>query len=94
MKELGINTEEAHRMIGKKAAKAAKILFLVGEEMVFAKEEAEKQKKKLGENLFWFRTSEEASKKVQDILQPEDVVLIKGSRSVKMETIVEEISNT
>ena len=94
MKELGVNTEEAHRLIGKDASKVAKVLFLVGEEMVFAKEEAEKQKKKLGENLFWFRTSEEAYKAVQKVLQEGDVVLIKGSRSVKMEQIVEAISNT
>lgn len=93
MKELGVNTEEAHRLIGKDAAKVAKVLFLVGDEMVFAKEEAEKQKKKLGENLFWFSTASEAVKKVQEILQEGDVVLIKGSRSVKMEQIVEAISN-
>ena len=93
MKELGVNTEEAHRLIGKNAAKVSKVLFLVGDEMVFAKEEAEKQKKKLNESLFWFKTSEEAYKKVQDILQEGDVVLIKGSRSVKMEQIVEEIKD-
>ncbi|MDP3764489.1 MAG: Mur ligase family protein [bacterium] len=91
MKELGINMEEGHRMIGKKAAKIAKILFFVGDEMLFAKEEAEKQKKKLGENLFWFKTSNEAIETVKNILQKDDVVLIKASRSVKMETIVEEV---
>ncbi len=91
MKELGVNLEEGHRMIGKKAAKTSKILFFVGDEMIFAKEEAEKQKKKLGENLFWFKTSNEAIETIKNILQKDDVVLIKASRSVKMETIVNEI---
>ena len=91
MRELGVNTETAHRRAGKEAAPAAQVLFLVGDEMVFAREEAEKFKKKSGENLFWFKTSLEAAKAVEKFLQPGDVVLIKGSRSVKMEAIVEEI---
>lgn len=92
MRELGVNTEAAHRAIGRQAAKVADILFLVGEEMVFAKEEAEKSKKKL-EGLFWFADSDSAAKEVERILRPGDAVLIKGSRGVKMETIVEEISD-
>jgi UDP-N-acetylmuramyl pentapeptide synthase len=39
MRELGKNTEEAHRMIGKKSSKISDIVFLVGDETVFAKDE-------------------------------------------------------
>ncbi len=92
MRELGKNTEEAHRMIGKKASKISDIVFLVGDETVFAKDEAEKSGKKNGEDLFWFDTSEEAKTKVQQVLLEGDVVLIKGSRSIKMEAVVEEIA--
>ena len=51
-----------------------------------------KSGKKNGEDLFWFDTSEEAKKKVQQVLLEGDVVLIKGSRSIKMEAVVEEIA--
>lgn len=91
MRELGANTESAHRLIGRQTAKIADTIFLVGDEMVFAREEAEKAGKKTGENLFWFSSSDAAKKKVEQVLQENDVVLIKGSRSVKMETVVEEI---
>ncbi len=92
MRELGFNTEEAHRRLGLKAAKIADVLFLVGDEMVFAREEAQKIGLKLGRDLFWFSGSKEAAKEVERVLQPNDVVLIKGSRSVRMEAVVEEIS--
>ena len=91
MRELGINTESAHRLVGRQAVKTADILFLVGAEMVFAKEEAEKSKKKMGQDLFWLAASAAAAGVVEKILQPNDVVLIKGSRSVKMEAVVEEL---
>lgn len=91
MRELGANTESAHRMIGEKSAKISDLVFFVGDETVFAVEEAEKSGKKKGENLFWFDSSDEVKKKVQEVLQEGDVVLIKGSHSVKMEKIVEEI---
>lgn len=91
MRELGINTEMAHRLAGKKAALVADVIVLVGEEMVFAKEEAAKFGRKLEEDLFWFESADEAKLKVQELLRPGDVVLIKGSRSVRMEKVVEEI---
>lgn len=91
MRELGINTEPAHRLIGKKVARAADVVFLVGDEMIFAKEEAIKLNMKEGEDLFWFDTSEEAKTEIQKIIKPGDTILIKGSRAVKMEAIVKEI---
>jgi UDP-N-acetylmuramoyl-tripeptide--D-alanyl-D-alanine ligase len=91
MRELGKNTETAHRMIGKKSAKISDIVFFIGDETVFAVEEAEKLGKKKGENLFWFDTSDEAKLKVQQVLRENDVVLVKGSRSVRIEAIVDEI---
>lgn len=91
MRELGKNTEQAHRIIGRKSAKVSDIVFFVGDETVFAVEEAEKFGKKKGENLFWFDTSDEAKLKVQQVLQENDTVLVKGSRSIKMEIIVDEI---
>lgn len=91
MRELGINAEPAHRLVGKRAALVADVVVLVGDEMVFAREEAAKFGRKLGVDLFWFETADEAKLKVQGLLHPGDVVLIKGSRSVRMEKVVEEI---
>lgn len=93
MRELGLNTELAHRLIGRQAARTADILFLVGDEMVLAAEEAKKIGLKLDKDLYWFDTALSAAKKVEQILQAGDVVLIKGSRGVRMEQIVEEIKS-
>ncbi len=91
MRELGINTEKAHRLAGSAAAKVCDMVFLVGDEMVFAREELEKKKFILGQNLFWFETSDDAKLKIQAVLEPGDAVLIKGSRGVRMDKIVEEV---
>lgn len=91
MRELGVNTEAAHRQLGQEAAKAAQVVFLIGEETVFAREELEKKRFVLGQNLFLFPTAFDAAKAVENFLQSGDVVLIKGSRGVKLEAVVEEI---
>lgn len=93
MRELGVNTEKAHRQIGKRAGEVADIVFLIGDNMVFAKEELEKEIKE-GEKreiVFWFRSGEEAKMKVQEILKEGDVILMKGSQSIRMEKIVKEV---
>ena len=91
MRELGLNTEKAHRRLGQKAAQVCDVIFLAGAETVFAKEEILKKKFISGQDVFWFESSDEAKTKVQEILQPGDAVLIKGSRGVRMEKIVEEV---
>jgi len=93
MRELGLNTESAHRRLGQKAAQVCDVIFLVGAETVFSQEEILKKKFILGQDVFWFKTSDEAKAKVQEILRPGDAVLIKGSRGVRMEKIVEEIKS-
>lgn len=91
MKELGTNTEEAHREIGRRAGEVADIIFLAGPAMVFAREELEKKGWEKGRNLFWGRSAESLGKKLQEVMKEGDVVLIKGSRAVMMDELVEEI---
>lgn len=90
MLELGTHTISAHREAGVRAARVAHILVTVGLRMKFATEEA--ARKKMGKRvLHHFEDAREAGKFLQSIIQDGDVVLIKGSQSLRMERVVEEI---
>lgn len=90
MKELGKYSEEAHRLIGKETAKTAEYFFAVGNEAKFIAQSAlENGFKK--ENIFEFADSFEAGKILREMISEGDLILVKGSRSMKMELIVEEI---
>lgn len=90
MKELGKYSEEAHIVIGEEAAKIADYIFTVGDEAEFIAQGAlESGFKK--ENIFKFKKSAEVGKVLREMILEGDLVLIKGSRSMKMELIVEEI---
>lgn len=90
MKELGKYSEEAHAAIGKEAAKIADYIFTVGEQAEFIAQGAiESGFKK--ENIFKFKNSIEAGKALYDMVSEEDLILIKGSQSMRMELAAEEI---
>lgn len=93
MLELGSEEEISHRRIGQRLAKEHFDFFLaVGERMHWAEEEYRKNNKDVAENSFiWFADSEEAGKFLQEFILPGDVVLIKGSRGMAMDKIVEEL---
>lgn len=90
MLELGRFTEEAHRKIGQKAARIVDLFFAVGERMKFAVDEAQKNGLP-AKSIFHFDVSEEAGLPLQNLMQKGDMILIKGSQSMRMEKIVEEI---
>ncbi len=90
MLELGKLTEEAHREIGEKTKGIADILVVVGPR---AKSIAEgaleagfKQK-----NIYAFDSSITAGKFLAGIVEAGDIVLLKGSQSVRLERAVEAI---
>lgn len=90
MLELGEYTEKAHRQVGQKVKEVVDLLFLVGQRVIFIADEAEKQgfdKNK----IFQFPTSDEAKRVVQEKIEQGDLILVKGSQSMRMEKIVEEI---
>jgi len=87
MKELGINSKQAHIQIGKNIADVAKVLIAVGEEMLFAKEIIDDEYS--GIQTFWFEDSEQAKKFVKEMIKKGDLVLVKGSHSMEMEKITE-----
>ncbi len=89
--ELGECSEQLHREVGAYVAdlkvnnKKIDVLFTVGEQAIFLAEEAKQQGL---ENVVSFQSNKEASDYLKEFLQEEDVVLVKGSRGMKMEEIV------
>ena len=89
MKELGINSKQAHIEIGRNIADVTKVFIAVGEEMVFAKEIIDSEYSDI--ETFWFEDSKQAKKFVKEIIEKGDLVLVKGSHSMEMEKITEYI---
>jgi len=90
MMELGVETENGHRQVGKKVASIADLLFTVGERSRFISDEAEKNGLSK-DRIFEFSQSSEAGIPLQQEIKKGDIILIKGSRSIKTEKIIKEI---
>jgi len=93
MLELGQYEEEAHRMVGVRAAEVADALITVGSLGKIIASSA----RDFGfpvEHISEFETNEEAIDYLQSFLVEGDVVLIKGSRGMHMEAIVNALEVT
>ena len=90
MLELGKFTEAAHRIVGEQASRVAGIIVTVGVRMRFAGNEAIARGMS-EDRVRMFSTTEEAGRCVQELLEPGDLVLVKGSRAMHMEKVVEEL---
>ena len=90
MLELGNYSTDAHKKAGKKTAEVVDLLITVG---IRAREIAKgaHREKLYKRSIFEFDSLEQVSEKLKSILEPGDAVLIKGSQSMRMEKIVEEI---
>ncbi len=90
MMELGIHTVEAHKFAGELVAKVCDGLIAVGVRAKFIADEAvvKKMNKK---KVLHFNDVTEAGLALQALLQPGDVVLVKGSQSARLEKVVVEI---
>ena len=90
MAELGKYSTYAHEEIGRQIPGTANVLITVGDKAKFIAEGAMKAgfTKK---NIYSLSDAEEAKNKIQDILESRDLVLVKGSQSMRMEKIVLEI---
>ena len=94
MKELGEFSEGEHRKIGAFAGQFVELLIGVGGETrpllntaIRSANDVENQME-----VHWFGTAQEAKDVVKGMIQEGDVVLVKGSRSVGLEAVVEELS--
>lgn len=90
MLELGKYSLEAHEEIGKFAAKSVDLLFTVGPQAKFIAETAQKAGLDK-ENIFSFLITEEAKKEVELKIKKGDLILVKGSRAIGLDKIVNEI---
>ncbi len=91
MLELGRGSNRLHREIGEYlSAKKVNVLIAVGtlarniyegcrKGSVFSKNDS---------SCFYFANKDELSKKINDLLEPGDLILVKGSRANKMEDII------
>jgi UDP-N-acetylmuramoyl-tripeptide--D-alanyl-D-alanine ligase len=91
MFEMGEHTEYGHRLVGKSVINNTDVLITIGQHSKFICEEA----KTLGfdkNNIHHFNTKEEVIEKIDELVKKDDVVLVKASRGMKLEQIVEYLS--
>ena len=85
MKELGPFSESSHREVGRWAQQYVDHLLVLGAEAAPLCE-AFTEVKKPGE---FFSDHKALAERLSALMSPGDVVLVKGSRSMKMETVFE-----
>lgn len=90
MTELGRHSIEQHKKIGARVAQVANLLITVG---FRARDIAESalDNGMPDSNILQFEDSQKAGKELETLLQPGDLVLIKGSAVMRMERAVEEV---
>jgi len=91
MLELGTFSQKSHEEIGKYIAKSnIDILVAIGKEAQNYLNGAIRENMKR-ENIYIFETLIDIDSKINDIIQDNDVILIKGSRGSKMENVLKYI---
>ncbi|MDI6736256.1 MAG: UDP-N-acetylmuramoyl-tripeptide--D-alanyl-D-alanine ligase [bacterium] len=86
MLELRHFTKSFHQTVVKKAIESGvNILFTIGKESARAAKDAGQQ----GVTVYQCETNEEIITKLKKILAPQDIILIKGSRRMRLEEVVE-----
>jgi UDP-N-acetylmuramoyl-tripeptide--D-alanyl-D-alanine ligase len=91
MLELGVVEEESHRLVGRRAMAVAHILVAVGARGRLIGEEA----LKVGmpaDRVFIVADTDAATAVLAQIIQPEDIILVKGSRSARLDRVVAALS--
>jgi UDP-N-acetylmuramoyl-tripeptide--D-alanyl-D-alanine ligase len=87
MLELGYMEEEGHRLVGRRIADVAQVLVTMGQRARWMAEEAMKVGMR-SDRVFMVDDAETAVSTLKDLIQPHDMVLVKGSLGMKMSRIV------
>lgn len=90
MKELGRFSREAHEALGDYAAQIVDYIFVVGESAKFIAEGARKSGFNI-KNIYEFDESLAVGKILKKLIKKGDLILVKGSQSMRMESVVEDI---
>lgn len=90
MMELGVYSQEEHKKAGRHAATVCEKLYLVGTRGIFT-EEGARQGGMSADRIKRFDTAESAGIALEKEIGKGDLILVKGSQSVRMERVVEEI---
>jgi UDP-N-acetylmuramoyl-tripeptide--D-alanyl-D-alanine ligase len=91
MLELGSYEEEGHRKVGGRAAAVVDQLITIGEPTHFIADEARLCGLPAAQ-IFEARNRDEVIEKLSAVIQPGDVILIKGSRALLLEEVVNALS--
>ncbi len=87
MLELGEDSEELHRQAGRDIpSNKIDVLITVGDNATKIAKAAESAIQK--HNIFVCATNDEAAEKLREAAEPEDIVLLKGSRGMKLEEVI------
>jgi UDP-N-acetylmuramoyl-tripeptide--D-alanyl-D-alanine ligase len=89
MLELGAFHKQGHREVGEVAAETVDLLIVVGEN-AFGIAEGAQSSGMPNERIIRFETLEAAKEKWRNFLQPEDLVLLKASRAIGLERLLEQ----
>ena len=87
MLELGSYEEEGHRKVGLRAMDVARVLVTVGERGAIIAEEARRNGMP-ADQVRACASNDEAVEYLKTVIEPGDMILVKGSRGVRMEDIV------
>ncbi|MEZ4571054.1 MAG: UDP-N-acetylmuramoyl-tripeptide--D-alanyl-D-alanine ligase [Thermomicrobiales bacterium] len=87
MLELGEFEEEGHRIVGRRVAEVADALFTVGERARYIHEEFRALRPDLVARHF--DTKEALTDGLREVMTGGDLILVKGSRGVQMETVIQ-----
>lgn len=91
MFEMGEFAEFGHRQVGKAALNNVDILISVGKDSEFIVKEL-KENNMNPDNLYHFETKEEAIENLDDIIKENDTILVKASRGMNLEKVVEHLN--
>ncbi len=89
MFELGACQISEHKKIGKLVAESQIDIFITVGELAGLSAAAAKESGLNENRIFLFKTTEEAGEKLLSILQSNDTLLLKGSRAMRLENILE-----
>lgn len=88
MFEMGEFAEFGHRQVGKAALDNVDILIAIGKDSEFIVKELQENNMNI-DNLYHFETKEEAIENLDNIIKENDIILVKASRGMHLEKVVE-----